>query len=111
MASLYAQYLMERTNDLIVESENIGFITYRYLDESTVYIVDIFIIPELRKLGQASEMADAIAREAKNKGATRLIGSVVPSTKNSTISMKVLLAYGMSLDSSANDFIIFKKDI
>lgn len=111
MASLYAQYLMERTNDLIVELPY-GFAAYRYLDDDkTVYIIDIYVQPEFRKLGKAAEIADAVVLEARNRGCYNLVGSVVPSAKNSTISMKVLLAYGMILDSSANDFIIFKKDI
>lgn len=109
--SMYADYLKERTKDLIVETAS-GFATYRYLDDDkTVYIVDIFVIPEDRKSKAASLMADGIVKVAKERGCTKLIGSVVPSTNNSTTSMKVLLGYGMVLDSAANDFIIFKKEI
>lgn len=110
-ASLYSQYLLERTEDLILESDK-GFATYRYLDQGkTVYIVDIYVIPSARKGGWAAQMADEIVRDAKKKGVTKLIGSVVPSTRNATTSMKVLLGYGMTLDSSTNNFILFKKDI
>ena len=56
-------------------------------------------------------MADEIAKIAKKEGCTKMLGSVVPSAKNSTISLKVLLAYGMTLQSSTNDFIIFEKEI
>lgn len=108
--SLYAEYLKERTSDLILECES-GFATYRYPDDHTVYIVDIYCLPEFRKSGVAKAMADKVVGEAKEKGCTRLLGSVVPSVKNSTVSMKALLAYGLSLDSSTNDFILFKKDI
>lgn len=108
---MYAQYISERTDDLILETD-LGFATYRYLDAGeTVYIVDIYIIPEVREKGAASRIADAVVLEAKNRGANKLLGSVVPSMKNSTVSLKVLLGYGMSLQSSANDFILFKKDI
>jgi len=89
-----------------------GFATYRYLEDGkTVYIVDIYIIPELRKNGEAAMLADKIVAEAKERGCVELLGSVVPSMKNSTTSMKVLLGYGMSLSSAANDFIIFRKEI
>lgn len=109
--SMYADYLKERTKDLIVETSS-GFATYRYLDDDkTVYIVDIFVIPEDRKSKAATIMADSIAKEAKERGCKKLIGSVVPSMNNSTASMKVLLGYGMSLDSATNDFIVFRKDI
>lgn len=108
--SLYANYIRERTNDEIIETDT-GFATYRFLNEKQVYLVDIFILPEHRKLGDASAISDSICRLAKERGCTELLGSVVPSTKGSTESLKVLLAYGMRLDSAANDLIIFKKDI
>ncbi len=80
-------------------------------DGKTVYIVDIFVEKGARGDKIASEMADQIGKEAKAKGCMTMIGSVVPSMKNSTISLKVLLGYGMVLDSASNDFIIFRKDL
>lgn len=109
--SLYAKYILERTNDSIIETDY-GFATYRYLDGGmTVYIVDIFVLEDHRKDGWASFMADEIVKEAKEKGAITLIGSVVPSVKNSTTSLRVLLGYGMTLGSATNDLIVFRKDI
>jgi GNAT superfamily N-acetyltransferase len=109
--SLYAKYLTERTNDRILETGH-GFATYRILpDQKAVYIVDIFVDADFRKAGTASQMADEIAKIAKKEGFTKMLGSVVPSTKGSTDSLRVLLAYGMRLQSSANDFIIFEKEI
>ena len=111
MASLYAEYLKERTTDYILENDY-GFATYRFLDEGkTVYIIDIFIKPEHRKELRASFIADEICKIAKERGCTKLIGSVVPSAKNSTVSMKVLLGYGMSLEKSGDDWIIFRKEL
>lgn len=111
MASMYAKYLTERTTDLILETEK-GYATYRYLeDQKTVYIVDIFVEKEFRALGVATDLANAICNEARGKGYLKCLGSVVPSMKNSTISMKVLLGYGMQLESSTNNFILFKKDL
>lgn len=109
--SLYAEYLKERTHDQILETEK-GFATYRFLDEGkTVYIVDLYVKSEFRKTGEASKMADAICKAAKDQGAIKLLGSVGPSMKGSTESMKVLLAYGMTLESSGPDFILFRKEI
>ena len=109
--SLYADYLSERTNDRIIESAS-SFITYRYLDEGkTVYIIDIYTVPYLRKQGNAACLADLVVAEAKEKGAVKLLGSVSISSKSSTDSLKVLLAYGMELDSAGPDFIIMRKAI
>ncbi len=109
--SLYAEYLKERTDDCILESEY-GFATYRYLDSgATVYIVDIYTTPEARQKGEASKLANAICEEAAKKGATKMIGTVQASAKGSTLSLTALLGYGMALQSVANDVIIMRKEI
>lgn len=111
--SLYGQYVLEKTSDKIIELEH-AFATYRYLDHQgikAVYIVDIYVSPEFRKTNVASTIADNIVQEALLFGCKVLLGSVVPSNKSSTASVKVLLAYGMRLESSTNDFLLFKKEI
>ena len=109
--SLYANYITERTNDLIVETAE-GFATYRYMnDGKSVYVIDIYTIPAARRAGYAFYLGDKIVAEAKLKGCTELLGTVQPSTRNSTDSIKFLIAYGMSISSSTNDFLVFRKDI
>ena len=108
--SLYGDYLKERTNDQIYETEK-GFATYRFIDDKTVYIIDIYVKPEDRKSGIASNISDYIVGLAKIRGCTKLLGTVVPSTKGCTNSLKALLAYGFELDSASQDIIILKKDI
>ncbi len=109
--SLYGQYILERTTDKIVESPS-GFATYRYInDGKSVYIIDIFTVPESRKKGDAAALADIIAEEAKAKGCSEMLGTVCPSAKGSTISMKVLLAYGFELQSAVNDGIVLRKEL
>lgn len=110
MSSLYAKYIKERTDDYILEIEE-GFATYRYLNEYQVYIVDLYVLPEYRKQGIASKLGDAICLKARRKGYTELVGTVCPSANNATESALVLIAYGMKIDSSSNNVIVFKKDI
>lgn len=108
--SMYADYVIEKTGDEIIESE-VGFAVYRYLNEKQVYITDIFVRPEHRKIGAASALADGVCILARKRGCTELLGSVVPSLKGSTTSLKVLIGYGMRLDSATNDLILFKKEL
>lgn len=109
--SLYADYLKEITDDEIIESE-LGFVTYRHLpDQSATYIIDIYVIPEARLLGKAAKFADDVSKIAKAKGFKKVIGTVVPSKKHSTESLKALVGYGMMLKSAGQDFIILEKDI
>jgi GNAT superfamily N-acetyltransferase len=76
-----------------------------------VYLEDIYILPEYRKNSIASTIANEIASLAKAKGCTRMLGSVIPTANNSTDSLKVLMAYGMKLDSCTNNFILLSKGI
>lgn len=109
--SKYGDYIMERLGDGIVERDE-GFATYRFLDNKrAVYIVDIYVRPDFRNSDIASEMADQIAHLARKEGARELLGTVNPSAKGSTDSLKVLLGYGMSLKSAANDVVVFSKEI
>jgi L-amino acid N-acyltransferase YncA len=108
--SLYGQYILERANKHIIENDN-GFAVYSFPDNNTVYIEDIYVIPEKRKSMIASEFANRIATLAKELGKTRMLGSVVPTANNSTISLQVLINYGMKLHSCDKNFIVFEKEL
>lgn len=107
--SLYSRYITERTGKEIIENEK-GFVVYSF-NEDSVYIEDIFIEADFRKQGYAAVLADMVSDRAKAKGIRKMFGSVVPTTKNSTTSVQVLIAYGMKLYSSTNNFILFQKEI
>ncbi len=109
MDSLFAQYIKERENKEIIESD-IGFATYYFVDKNC-YIQDIFVKSDFRKSGEASRLADEISKIAKENGCTKLYGSVVPSAKGSTESLHVLLHYGFKLNSSINNFIAMEKEL
>lgn len=108
--SLYAQYIKERENKEIIESEQ-GFATYSINKDNSCYIQDIYVHPDHRHDHVASKFADQIVDIVKKKGVHTLYGSVSPTANNSTISLKVLLAYGFELDSSTNNFILVRKEI
>lgn len=107
--SLYAEYVKDRLGKEIIESDK-GFVVYSF-EKDSVYISDVHISKEYRRSGEASKFGDIITDIAKSKGYKTLLGSVQPSTKNSTESIQMLLAYGFKLDSSTNDFIILRKEI
>lgn len=80
-------------------------------DQKTVYITDVFVESDFRKAGTASQLGDEIAKIAKKEGYTKMLGSIVPSLKGSTESMKFLLSYGMKLQSCTENFIFFEKEL
>lgn len=108
--NLYAKYLKEHHGDDVVSTEH-GFAVYRYLEPATVYIVDIYVLPDFRKSNEASRMADQIVEIAKQRGCTKLLGTVVPAAKNSNDSVNVLLRYGMTLSHIDGGLVVFQKEI
>lgn len=107
--SLYSEYIQEREDKLIVENDK-GFATYIFTNGG-VYIQDLYVRPQYRKEHVATQLANEIVKIAKESGYTRLYGSVAPSTKNSTDSIKVLLSYGFKLDSAGPNAIFMVKEI
>lgn len=109
--SQYANYIREKTGDEIIEWME-GWATYRFLNGGkSVYIIDVYVEPEYRMQGIATKLGDHINSIAKKLGSIEQIGSVVPSNKGSTDSVRSLLNRGFSILSSSNDFILFRKDI
>lgn len=108
--SLYAQYLTERTSRGILETED-GFATFDYISDDTVYIIDLFVVPEKRKSHVASEIANKICEEAIKTGRKYLLGSVDVTAKGSEASCKVLEAYGMTIHKVAEPMIFYVKQI
>ena len=103
-----AAYLREREGvESLIKDE--GFATYIITGEEC-YIRDIWVHRDFRKTNIASRMADEISEIAKKFGCTHLTGSVCPTAKASTDSLRVLLAYGFQLHSSAPNIIFFRKD-
>lgn len=108
---MYKHYLKEREDADILETET-GFVIYKTLpQDKAVYIQDIYVHPEHRKHGVATELANIVCRKAKSEGLTKCYGSIDPVAKNSTASMWVLLAYGMQLSHLHNNLIYMVKSI
>ncbi len=110
MKSLYAQYIAEREDKDIIETDK-GFATYRIFNNGECYLQDIFVIPSERKTGLCFKMADKIVEIAKEQACHTLVGSVCVDDKNATRNMKVLLAYDMEISKTIGNMIFFKKNI
>jgi|SRR5271165_1214786 len=107
--SLLAEYFKEAQTKEIVEDDR-GFATYYFLNEG-VYVEDIWIKPEFRSNGAARDLLDQIAEIAKNRGCSKMLGSCVPSAKNSTHALKAAFSYGFELLYAKENFIAYSKDL
>ncbi len=111
--SHYADYLVERLGKLVLEVED-GFAVYYYLDWQdvpAVYIEELYVAPNARGHHVARDMANTIADKARDKDVSLMLGSVNPAARGATASVKVLLAYGMQLDSLDGGLIMFSKSL
>lgn len=111
MASLYGFYIKEREDYEILETD-FGFASYK-ISGTQVYLRDIYIVPKFRNTYYATSLADQICKIAKEKGCKELIGSVSTVAKNSSQSMKAVLAYGMNfcMISPDGQMMYFKKEL
>ena len=111
--SLYKNYVEERTDKKIIETDQ-GFIVYQFgIKEHTryCYIEDIYILPAFRKQAIGTQLEDEVITVAIKQNCTKLYGSVCLSVKNVTASMQILLARGYKYSHQENDILFYKKEI
>ena len=108
--SMYADYIKERTNDKILESDE-GFVTYRLLNENQVFIVDLYIRPEFRRLRKATSMADMVCNWAHHAGCTEVLATVCTNAKGCDVSRKSIESYGMKLVQTIGQVELYAKEI
>jgi ribosomal protein S18 acetylase RimI-like enzyme len=111
MSSLFAKYIKEREGKTVIETDDVLAIYKFDLDHNSVYIEDIYVVPEKRKSGLGQKVADFICNLGRKQGLKYLVGSVVPSANGSDYSLKLLLRYGMRLKSSHENIIFLIKDL
>lgn len=110
--SLYAKYLKERTPGVHILETSKGFATYIYIpQDKAVYIQDLYVLPEYRKAGYASKLANTIAFRAKELGLTHMVGTVNHRAEGADISAKVLEGYGMAVHLEGPEFTIYSKHL
>ncbi len=108
--SLFADYKAEREGKLVIETE-FAFAVYS-INKEILYLEDVYVVPERRDQDIARELCLFVIKIAKEKGCTRMLGSVDPSCAGAHNSMLALIKHGMKLHSCLpNGLIYFVKDI
>lgn len=93
MISLYGQYIKERGGVDILEDDH-GFATFKFIDKDTCYIVDIFVVKEMRRNNKASDYAKEIEIIAKERGCKYMLGSLSTFATNFNASEALMKANG-----------------
>ena len=109
MTSLYGKYIKERENCDIIEHES-GFISYRIRDTQlglTLFIEDIFVLPEKRRQGIAAEFCELIKSIAKKENCKQIMSGADPTTLNATESVAFQISMGSKIIGVSNGMINF----
>lgn len=109
MSSLMAKFKKEYFGVDTLEDEN-GFATF-IIQPPSVYIEDVYVVPEKRNSHIATSYANAIARWAIEQGCTTMISTVNLNGLTPDRSMKVLLAYGLKPAGVKDNVISFIKEL
>lgn len=93
-----------------------GFLTYGFncvpgVSFPHVYIEDLYVVPSARKTHVATEMADKVADIARERGVTKMLGSVSLKRKGADANLEVLKRYGMRLFAANDQTIFLVKDL
>lgn len=90
--SLHARFLKETLGIDCLEYEW-GYATYQ-LEPDHVYIIDIYVLPELRSAGKGVQLMHEIGDFAASKGAKWMYGSVAKGSALEEANLKMLKHLG-----------------
>jgi GNAT superfamily N-acetyltransferase len=112
--SLYSQYLKEKDGINTLETDK-GLVTFIQQGErgQEFYIVDIFVLPEFRRTGYATELGEIMQKQAVELGAEYLLGAVEINSNTYDQSRKTLESFGFEMFVYVDEDKInyFKKDL
>lgn len=107
--NIYLQYRRERENVESIEVEG-AFIVYKFLPQYC-YIVDVYCIAELRESGISYELADKVENVAKQRGYTKMLGSVDTTAINPETGLKACFKQGYKILRLEGSMIWLHKEI
>lgn len=109
MTSLYAKYIKEREGSDILENKY-GFISYKITKTSVgniMFVEDLFILPEYRRLREGSSLCNTLIDLAKKENCKQILSGADPNTNGVTDAVKFQLKMGMKILNINNGMINF----
>lgn len=90
---LYADYMKERENVEVLYTDEC-FLSYKFLDDETVFICDIYSKPSVRGNGKMLELGNNFITDMKEKGVKTIYGTTVTTTNGWENSDRLLRKFG-----------------
>ena len=106
---MFKDYLMERENKVYVEYDY-GFAIYT-IEDSYIYMSDVYIKPDERNKGLHNKVADDIVKIGKDNNCTYIVTTAALEDKNLQRSKKIIIDYGFVPLKINNGLIWYIKEI
>lgn len=105
-------YQKERQGAELEHEPGKGFATWKLLpDQQAIYLIDIFVSPDFRRLGVASALADRVAARGKAAGMPKMLGTVDARSETRTEAIKAILASGFEFTRVDGQMLVFTREI
>lgn len=104
--SMYKDYVENQLPNRFVHEDENGFLTYCFVSNQCI-LEEIYVRPESRRKGIASQYYSMAECFAKEGNCTELIGSIIVGTQGSEASMKCLFKNGYKLYNINDNKIIY----
>jgi GNAT superfamily N-acetyltransferase len=108
-SSLYGQYIKERLNKEILETDY-GFVTYSFTPDG-IYAEDLYILPKFRKSKLAADFHEQLVKIAKDKGLKYIYTSILIGTPSCDKNLSLLMKNGAKIHSASSNTIYLSKEI
>jgi len=106
----YQDYILSREGLQVNEFDD-GFLTFKFEDSESVYLADIYLVPESRSQGRCIEVFSKFEQEMKEIGKKNIFGSAAFSDPHSTRMVKIMIKNGFKLFSSDGELLFLKKEL
>jgi len=107
--SLWAEYIAELEGCATHETDR-GFVTFS-IEPRSIFIRDMYVRPEHRNRGIASDFVRYVSRLAREQGKRYVTSVVYKAKRTADLSRKAQLAYGFEVSHEDADVIYFKLDL
>ena len=111
--SMYANYYEEFENKHTVWIPDVGFANYKFEDDISIYVQEVYVKPEHRGEKLAAILTDMCLADAERYGniITRLYTTVAIGGNTIDQSLRAITAYGFKLLKADEQMIYFYKEI
>ena len=107
--TLYAEYLKERQEAEILENES-GFIIYK-LTDGECFIIDMFIRPEIRGLGEGHSLVKNLKQIAIASGCKAITANIHLADKNANKTLLAGLHTGFKVVRADQNILLIYMDV